>query len=150
MARELKPCGTWAAYKRHLRAGEHPCGPCRQAARDQKNDRLEARRRAREKAGFTPDREKPAVGHLRPVEDDELADLTLEPLQAALQDLRQIEAYMTAEDPLIPTHFTNLSRRREELIDRVRGLKPDADAEGGDVLDDLAARRAHRSATASD
>lgn len=143
MARELKPCGTWAAYKRHLRAGETPCEPCRQAARDQKNDRNEARRRARQAVGFEPDRERPAVGHLRPVGDDELADLTLEPLQVALQDLRQIEAYMTSDDPLIPTQFTNLSRRREELIDRVRSLRPDNE-EGSDVLDELAKRRQSR------
>ena len=143
MARELKPCGTWAAYKRHLRAGETPCEPCRQAARDQKNDRNEARRRARQAVGFEPDRERPAVGHLRPVGDDELADLTLEPLQVALQDLRQIEAYMTSEDPLIPTQFTNLSRRREELVDRVRSLRPDSE-EGSDVLDELAKRRQSR------
>lgn len=147
---KLKPCGTWAAYKRHLRAGEQPCGPCRQAARDQKNDRNEARRRARQQAGYEPDRDKPAIGHLRPVEDDELADLTLDPLQVALQDLRQIEAYMLAPDPLIPTHFTNLSRRREELIDRVLGLRGNDEAEGGDVLDDLAARRAHRGAATAD
>lgn len=148
MARTLKPCGTWAAYKRHLRAGETPCEPCRQAARDQKNDRNQARRRARQAAGFEPDREKPAVGYLRPVDDDELSDLTLDALQAALQDLRQIEAYMTAEDPLIPTQFTNLSRRREELIDRVRSLRPD-DEEGSDALDELAKRRQGRGPAAA-
>ena len=27
----LKPCGTAAAYRRHLRRGERPCEPCRQA-----------------------------------------------------------------------------------------------------------------------
>lgn len=26
-----KPCGTTAAYKRHQRHGEAPCGPCRSA-----------------------------------------------------------------------------------------------------------------------
>jgi hypothetical protein len=26
--RELKPCGTRAAYRRHLRKGEYPCIPC--------------------------------------------------------------------------------------------------------------------------
>jgi len=29
----LFPCGTYAAYVRHLRAGERPCEPCRQASR---------------------------------------------------------------------------------------------------------------------
>lgn len=29
----LKPCGTEAAYRRHLRAGEDPCDECREAHR---------------------------------------------------------------------------------------------------------------------
>lgn len=28
---ELKPCGTNAAYQRHRRKGEYPCGPCLEA-----------------------------------------------------------------------------------------------------------------------
>lgn len=31
MARELRPCGTHAAYARHLRNNEEPCGPCKAA-----------------------------------------------------------------------------------------------------------------------
>lgn len=31
MPRKLKPCGTYAAYARHLRNGEKPCGPCNAA-----------------------------------------------------------------------------------------------------------------------
>lgn len=31
MARELKSCGTEAAYRRHLRHGEKPCDACREA-----------------------------------------------------------------------------------------------------------------------
>lgn len=34
MARQLKPCGTYAAYARHLRNGEKPCGPCAEANRE--------------------------------------------------------------------------------------------------------------------
>ena len=30
--RELQPCGTRAAYTRHRRRSEEPCGPCRAAA----------------------------------------------------------------------------------------------------------------------
>src|SRR5690349_14094734 len=29
--RELKPCGTNAAYQRHRRKGEYPCTPCLEA-----------------------------------------------------------------------------------------------------------------------
>lgn len=31
MPRRLKPCGTTAAYFRHIRAGEETCQPCRDA-----------------------------------------------------------------------------------------------------------------------
>ena len=31
MPRDLKPCGTQAAYKRHLRHGEEPCDACKEA-----------------------------------------------------------------------------------------------------------------------
>lgn len=44
MARELKPCGTPAAYRRHLRAKETACEQCKRAWRDQKNDRKNAQR----------------------------------------------------------------------------------------------------------
>lgn len=33
---ELQPCGTWAAYLRHRRAGEQACAPCMEAARAKK------------------------------------------------------------------------------------------------------------------
>ena len=32
MSRELQPCGTYAAYRRHLSHGEYPCQPCTEAA----------------------------------------------------------------------------------------------------------------------
>ena len=44
MARELKPCGTVAAARRHQRAGEELDEACAQAIRDEKNGRVDARR----------------------------------------------------------------------------------------------------------
>lgn len=32
-AKGLQPCGSWAAYKRHLRHGEQPCEACAEASR---------------------------------------------------------------------------------------------------------------------
>lgn len=46
MTRELQPCGTAAAFRRHQLHGEPPCQPCRQAFADY-------RRRLRERV---PDR----------------------------------------------------------------------------------------------
>ena len=42
--RPMQPCGTWAAYNRHLAAGEEPCEPCKEASREK--DRARARRKA--------------------------------------------------------------------------------------------------------
>ncbi|MEV4671007.1 hypothetical protein AB0K34_05070 [Actinomadura sp. NPDC049382] len=52
MAREPKPCGTRAAYMRHLRHGEEPCRACKDAQNDaqKRNPRLKAYQRARVRA----------------------------------------------------------------------------------------------------
>jgi hypothetical protein len=44
--RKRQPCGTWSAYKRHLRRREVPCNECTEAARL----RSAARRAARKEA----------------------------------------------------------------------------------------------------
>ena len=52
MARELKPCGTRAAYDRHRRNEEEPCKECRDAnaRRGRQNRRGKAYQRARVRA----------------------------------------------------------------------------------------------------
>lgn len=151
MARNLQPCGTWAAYKRHLRKGEDPCDDCREAARVQQRERSAARRAAREKAGLVLDPSAPVTGHpgaLALARDDEFEHLTLDPLTVAKQDLVSIEQFMTSA-ALLPSQFTGLSRRREELVDRIRALSEGTD-DGGDALDELARRRENRIAAAAD
>lgn len=44
-AQQKSPCGTTGAYRRHLRYGEPPCEPCRDADRDYRN-RLKQQRLA--------------------------------------------------------------------------------------------------------
>ena len=46
---ERRPCGTHAAYVRHKKAGEEPCGDCRTAERKYQRERM-ARSRAEGKA----------------------------------------------------------------------------------------------------
>jgi hypothetical protein len=36
--RELKPCGTLSAYKRHLYRGEKPCDACKAANTERRQD----------------------------------------------------------------------------------------------------------------
>lgn len=70
MSRELKPCGTHAAYQRHRRSGEPPCSAClaanaektrahKQASPDYVQ-RCNERNKARERARVRLAREYPA------------------------------------------------------------------------------------------
>ena len=47
--RTFQPCGTNAAYQRHLKLGEIPCDPCTEARREQQREQY-AKRQARKKA----------------------------------------------------------------------------------------------------
>ena len=42
--RNLKPCGTTAAYRRHIRHGEKPCDDCRRAAVQRESERMRSLR----------------------------------------------------------------------------------------------------------
>ena len=44
MTSKLKPCGTVAAYRRHLRNGETPCDECKRAVREHEQARRAAKR----------------------------------------------------------------------------------------------------------
>lgn len=46
----LQPCGTQAAYQRHIRARERPCGPCAEANRAYSGTKRGGYGRARSRA----------------------------------------------------------------------------------------------------
>lgn len=48
MKRPLAPCGTWAAYRRHLRRYQTPCDACRKAATAYVTGRRAARKAEQE------------------------------------------------------------------------------------------------------
>jgi hypothetical protein len=51
----LKPCGTNAAYARHRKRGEDPCGPCTKAHDAETGDKARAHARAKSRlAGMYP------------------------------------------------------------------------------------------------
>lgn len=60
MPRELRPCGTRAAHARHVRHGDEPCDPCRDAYLEEQAGLRQARRddpkaaRARKRVPRTP------------------------------------------------------------------------------------------------
>jgi hypothetical protein len=136
MARELKPCGTFAAYARHLRKKEEPCDACKQAARDQKNVRADATRS-----------ESAAVVSLAiaaappaPPAAEEISEL-----DDALENLRIVKAVM---DEAPANAIGGLSKRREELVARIARLQT-ANKPKVSALDQLAQRRADRLAAAA-
>jgi hypothetical protein len=77
--RDLKPCGTIAAYRRHLRHGEPPCESCLEAQRRANADershhagtQAAAERRASRNGlpGFRPYQWRPTPGRARRAED---------------------------------------------------------------------------------
>lgn len=61
--RTLQPCGTRAAYRRHKRKGEEPCGPCGEAyhADNRASGKRWSARRSAERATRVPVKHVPQV-----------------------------------------------------------------------------------------
>lgn len=129
MPRELKPCGTAAAYRRHVRRGEPVDELCAQAARDQKNDRVAERRGALA-----------AVVPLPPVDDapgvsDEPVDLLAKARWRVAAAEELIRAGAPGSAALLKQHAADVAEvKRLEAAGRPKESK----------LDELARRRAER------
>lgn len=128
----LKPCGTYAAYRRHLRNDEPVDDACAAAAREQKQARSDAGRDASAAVVALAVLDEPT-----PEIVDELGD--------ALENLRIVVAAMR-EAPA--NSIAGLSKRREELAGRVARLQG-ANKPKESTLDQLAKRRAQRLAEAA-
>lgn len=127
----LRPCGTYAAYRRHIRRGEPVDGACAQASRDQYAERADMARA--ESARVV----RLAIANEPPVEfESELAET-----------LENLEIVRTVMEDAPPTAIASLSRRREDLVRRAVKLSA-APLPGSTVLDQLAQRRAERLRTA--
>lgn len=124
VARELKPCGTPAAYRRHLRNHEPPCEACREAAAKYKRGLRQVRKRLAAAPVVL------AVAEAAPVPDviDVVAD--------AKENLRIVAAAMAAAPPQA---LAGLSKRRQELVDFIVGATKSE--EGGSLSEQLAALR---------
>lgn len=120
MPRELQPCGTYPAYRRHIRNGEDPCDLCKQANRDYKNRRNSTDPNPGTFAGtFDPD-------NLPTPRDD------------AIENLRIVTEAMTKA---APNALPALSKRRQELVDYLHAMNS---KEEGGIAEQLAAARAER------
>ncbi|TAP45628.1 hypothetical protein [Arthrobacter sp. S39] len=147
MARELKPCGTPAAARRHRRRGEPVDEPCRQASRDEGTARTARRQEASARAVQL------ALVRIRGTESRPPlppADAPLDELAEARENLELVTAAMVASPP---ASMASLSKRRQELVTLICELQAKEEKRrkpGASVLDQLAARRAQRLADAKD
>ncbi|MCW1803864.1 hypothetical protein [Brachybacterium squillarum] len=117
MARELKPCGTTAAYRRHLRKRQTPCKACLAASRDEKR----AQRAASLEAEVPPPDEAPAR--------ERLAELRW---QAEL--LRRSIIWAATHSP---ARLPSLSKERRETLEEIEELADGAEDSGGGALGDF-------------
>lgn len=135
MARDLKPCGTVAAARRHQRRGEPLCKACEQAIRDEKNGRKDAARAesaeaVREAVSAAPDLEE------------------VDPLEEALDNLRIVRAVLR-DDGTPANTVAALTKRRDDLVDRIERLRADVAPMEVSRIDELTSRRRERRAEAS-
>ena len=134
MSRKLQPCGTVAAARRHRRRGEELCEACRQAERDQKNNRVRAKQEASAEAV------KKAVAQEPKVEE-------VDALAEALDSLRIVRAVL--RDGETPANAgAGLTRRRDELVDRIENLRQaQVEFKAVSAVDEITSRRRRRAAS---
>lgn len=132
MTRELQPCGTAAAYRRHLRNHEKPCLPCARAHAKAKDERARLRR-----AGEVP-------VQLAVVPDVTGADVgDIDPLRDALENLEMVKR---ALQDAVPREVAALSKRWQELVALAVELGGKKEVS---LADQLAAARREREARRS-
>lgn len=135
MAQELKPCGTVAAARRHQRAGEPLDEACAQAIRDEKNGRKDAARSESAEAVRAAVAVEPDVGDV-------------DPLAEALDNLRIVRAVLRSEGTPANT-VAALTKRRDELVDRIERLKAAVVPAEVSLIDELTSRRRDRRSEAT-
>ena len=138
MAKELQPCGTIAAARRHQRNPERfgpLCEACAQAIRDEKNGRKDAER------AESAEQVRAAVAAEPVIED-------VDPLEEALDNLRIVRAVLRSEGTPANT-VAALTKRRDELVDRIERLRAAVAPVEVSVIDELTSKRRERRAAAS-
>lgn len=138
MAAEVQPCGTIAAARRHQRNPEKwgpMCAECQQAIRDEKNGRKDAER-AESAAAVS------AAVEAEPAPDE------VDPLAEALDSLRIVRAVLRSDATPANT-VAALTKRRDELVDRIERLRAAAVPVEVSRIDELTSRRRERRAAAS-
>lgn len=121
MARVLKPCGTEAAYRRHLKNNEPPCDACRKAAREARV----AQRNKSKAPCLTPD-------ELAALNDEQVLREVLDQLRLRLPDAP-------------PNAAAPIAKGIRDTLEALRGLSEPKEAERkAGVIDEIAKRRQAR------
>lgn len=145
MVPNVAPCGTPAAYRRHLRHGEDPCSACRRANRIVKRSQADQRRRA-QVSGPAPDGPAPAAA---PVPVPAPASAPTGPPSAAADLLAARDALVAAIGLVAvhdPARLPGLVRELRETWKALRDL--DAAPSPAPAEDEFAAARRRRAAAA--
>lgn len=121
---ELKPCGTPAAYRRHLRNNEEACDECKAAVAAEKMSKLDGGRDLR------------AVSALASVSDND--DSEFDPLEDAKANLRIVKAALREA---VPREVSALSKRRQELVELIAEMNGKKEVSLGDQLAEIRNRR---------
>ena len=127
MARVLRPCGTPAAYRRHLRNKEPACPACLVAVADQKMRRLDGNRETRKLSVVAP------ITDLAPVLND-----GFDPLADAKENLLLVKFALFEA---VPREVAALSKRRQELVALIADLGGTKEVSLADQLAELRSRR---------
>ena len=140
MGKAPSPCGTPAAYRRHLRHKESPCAACRRAKRGEAQQQRDEARKT-EVATIIPTR--PPLGAAVPSAPAPPGPVSSEKgdLEMARDSLVEAIDLVRAEDP---TRLPGLVRELRETWKALRDLK----AKGADeeAVDEFAKARAAREA----
>lgn len=121
---ELKPCGTPAAYRRHLRNNEEACDECKAAVAAEKMSKLDG------------DRDLRSVSVLASVSDTDESEF--DPLGDAKDNLRIVKAALREA---VPREVAALSKRRQELVSLIAELSGKKEVSLGDQLAEIRSRR---------
>ena len=145
MARPIKyQCGTKQAYQRHIKRGENPCAKCITAKHGRIDERREETEYITDELGEWQENDDMFI-KIGPILDEDNALIELADLRENYKLVREKMLTSGARD-LAP-----LSKRREELMDRIVEIQEAMASEGQEVaeekmsiVDEMAARRKAR------
>ncbi|WP_336991045.1 hypothetical protein [Leucobacter sp. VD1] len=141
MARPKAPCGTYAAYRRHLREKSPVCDACRDAKRANSRERSNSAEVRREKQVAREAEKAPVV--VEPVPTTPEGHVSrLETLREMLEQSRSVVAALTTSDP---TRAYLALREQREILREISEIQGNGQSTKGVTLEDqLAAARAER------